>query len=280
MSKTHDDGSTTLSPKPTRDGGSYVDVADIRMYVERHGSGEPLMLVQPLSGESWDPVRSLLAERFDVVNPDMRGQGRTSEGEGPITYGRMAADIVGLLDVLQISAAHFVGWSDGGCDVLHLLVDFPDRVRSATLIGTPLHHDDYVPYGLDFLRRTFAELRSGEGSPDMRHSYERLSPHPERWLRLLDKLERTWLSQPMWADQVLATVDRPVLVIEVEHDAFLPAEVFRRTAKLFPRGQLASIPDGTHGVVGQFPNELAQEIIQFIDSLPADPDSRTSAKTG
>ena len=164
MSVTHDDTSSTLAPRPARDGGSHVDVDDIRMYFERHGSGQPLVLVQPLSGESWDPVRTLLAERYDVVNPDMRGQGRSSDGDGPITYGRMAADLVRFLDRLEIRAAHFVGWSDGGCDVLHLLVDFPDRVRSATLIGTPLHHDDYVPYGLDFLRRMFAELRSGEGS--------------------------------------------------------------------------------------------------------------------
>lgn len=277
---THDDTSVTSASGQARDGGSYVDVDDIRMYFERHGSGEPLVLVQPLSGESWDPVRTLLAERYDVINPDMRGQGRTSEGDGPISYGRMAADLVRFLDRLEIRAAHFVGWSDGGDDVLHLLVDFPDRVRSATLIGTPLHHDDYVPYGLDYLRRMFAELRSGEGSQDMRRNYEALSPHPERWLSLLDKMERTWLSQPMWADKVLATVDRPVLVIEVEHDPFLPAQVFRRTANLFPRGHLASIPDGTHGVVGQFPKELVQAITQFIDSLPADVGSRISAKSG
>jgi pimeloyl-ACP methyl ester carboxylesterase len=267
---THDDTSGTLSSKPTRDGGRYVDVDDMRMYFERHGSGQPLVLVQPLSGQAWDPVRTLLAARYDVINPDMRGQGRTSEGDGPISYGRMASDLVRLLDLLQISAAHFVGWSDGGCDVLHMLVDFPDRVRSATLIGTPLHHDDYVPYGVDYLRRMFGELRGGEDPQNMRLSYEELSPHPGRWLSLLGKLERTWLSQPMWADQVLATVERPVLVIEVEHDAFLPVQVFRRTAKLFPRGQLASIPEGTHGVVGQFPEELAQAIIQFIDSLPAE----------
>ena len=80
-----------------------------------------------------------------VTIADSRGQGNSTDGAGPITFGRVAFDAVRLLDHLGITRAHVVGHSSGAIAGLHLLVDFPDRVKTVTLLGGAYHVDNSRP---------------------------------------------------------------------------------------------------------------------------------------
>ena len=84
----------------------------------------------------------MLAEggRF-VIRYDHRDTGRsvTYEPRHPgYTGADMVADSAGVLDAYGIPAAHVVGVSAGGAFAQLLALDFPDRVRSLTLISTSL----------------------------------------------------------------------------------------------------------------------------------------------
>ena len=91
---------------------------------------------------------------------------RTKGSNAPITYGRMAFDAIGLLDYLGIHSAHVIGHSDGGCTTLHLLIDYSDRVRSATLIGTPFNTDNYPPKVFEELQNAMRMLAQAAISAD------------------------------------------------------------------------------------------------------------------
>jgi pimeloyl-ACP methyl ester carboxylesterase len=154
------------SPNDSSSTEHYVDLADIRMYYEAAGSGAPLVLLHGGFGSSdvWDEYFPLLSDHT-VITPDSRGQGRTSIGDGPLTYGRMAGDVLRLLDYLGIGQAHFVGHSDGGCILFHLLIDYPDRVASATLIGAPYHTDNYSPQVYAAIQKIISSLSQAETAP-------------------------------------------------------------------------------------------------------------------
>lgn len=249
-----------------------LDLRDIRLNYERSGDGEPVLLLHGGFGSlgSWSDLATNLRQRHDVIALDSRGQGGSTDGTGPITYGRMMTDVVAVLDHLELDSVHLVGWSDGGCVSAQMMIDHPDRVRSATLIGTPLHLSDYPAEVLAMLKSFLNGLESGAPEADpykMGDAYRALSPHPERWTELVRKLSATWLTQPIFSDEMLGLVDVPVLVIGARNDEFLPSSVFERAVNLFQNGQITWIDEGTHALPREFPDEVGGAVTAFIAQL-------------
>lgn len=249
-------------------GHRYVQLDDIRMYYKSAGEGgEAVLFLHGGFGNSdiWLDYFDQLPG-YHLIAPDSRGQGRTTIGEGPVTYGRMAADVIRLLDHLEIPKAHVVGFSDGGCIALQLLVDYADRVSSAVLVGTPYHTDNYPPEVYAGLQRFIAGLREpSEPTLEMRKEYwSRLAPEPEAWPALVERLGSTWLSQPSFNDAELEYIDRPVLVVKVDRDQYLPPAVFDRTAELIPRSRVLHLPEGTHYVLTEMPGRLGNGLRDFL----------------
>lgn len=113
-----------------------VAVRGTELHYERAGSGEPLLLIQGMSGThvSWgEPFRRLLEECFDVVAFDNRGIGLSERISEAFTIGEMAEDTAELLDRLEIESAHVVGISMGGMIAQELALSHPERLRSLTL---------------------------------------------------------------------------------------------------------------------------------------------------
>lgn len=104
--------------------------------VERHGDGDPVIMVHGLGGTSnaWGPQADVLAHTYRVIRPDLEGSGRSSV-TGPLSIAGFVADLIALLDADGIDSAHFAGHSMGTIVCQHLAVAHPARVRSLALIG-------------------------------------------------------------------------------------------------------------------------------------------------
>jgi len=247
--------------------GHHMLVGDIDTYYEIHGQGEPVLFIHAgfNTSEMWQSYVESMSSGYRVITPDSRGHGRTTAGTGPITYGRMANDMVRLLDHLGIEKAHIVGHSDGGVTALHLLVDFPDRVRSAVLIGTPYNITNYKPGGLEVLKEIMSKLHAGEDLLGFKSSFDRLSSDPSRYKEIISKLTTTYLSQPFFNRETLESITPPVLVIKVDNDEYLAPEVFDDLASSIPNARIFHIPEGKHNVPSIHAEELSKAIRSFID---------------
>lgn len=101
----------------------------------------PLLLVMGAraSGVAWpEPLVDALAAHHRVIRYDHRDTGRSSWPfeERPYRIPDLADDVIAVLDGLGIDRAHIVGMSLGGMLAQLVLADHPDRLLSATLIGT------------------------------------------------------------------------------------------------------------------------------------------------
>src|ERR671925_2053801 len=110
----------------------------VDLYYESHGRGEPLILVPSTaySGEVWKPSQMPLAESLNLIFHDPRGCGRSAAKQNVYTIEQMAADVLALMDHLNIPAAHLLGHSMGGRIALCLTQNFPGRVKSLIMAAS------------------------------------------------------------------------------------------------------------------------------------------------
>ena len=103
------------------------------------GPGEAVLFVHGNVSSSlfWQQSLLELADAHRVLAVDLRGYGATDPL--PIDASRgvrdWAEDIAALVDALELTRVHLVGWSMGAGVVLQYLLDAPDRVASVVLVA-------------------------------------------------------------------------------------------------------------------------------------------------
>jgi 3-oxoadipate enol-lactonase len=85
----------------------------------------------------WEEQARALSVRFQTLRYDQRGHGRTDAPEGRYAFATLLADIIGLMDALEIGRAHFCGLSLGGATALGLAEQHPDRIDRAIVCDSP-----------------------------------------------------------------------------------------------------------------------------------------------
>ena len=113
--------------------------ADIEIYYEDHGAGQPVVLIHgyPLSGRGWDKqVPALLEAGYRVITYDRRGFGKSSQPASGYDYDTFAADLNILLEHLDLRDAVLVGHSMGTGEVTRYLGRYgPARVAKGVLVA-------------------------------------------------------------------------------------------------------------------------------------------------
>jgi 3-oxoadipate enol-lactonase len=102
--------------------------------VLQHGFGR--------SGKFWYSWVPYLARWFKVVRPDVRGLGQSSVNfdlEREFTVDNCINDLVAIIDHLGAESVHYCGESMGGILGMVLSATHPRRVRTLTLVSSPVN---------------------------------------------------------------------------------------------------------------------------------------------
>jgi pimeloyl-ACP methyl ester carboxylesterase len=103
-----------------------------KLFTEAMGEGQEILLLHPtpVHHSFWLPVAEILAQRYQVIMPDLRGHGQSEAGDGPITVEKLGEDVERLMNELGIGKALFVGCSIGGYTLYELWRRMPDRITA------------------------------------------------------------------------------------------------------------------------------------------------------
>jgi 3-oxoadipate enol-lactonase len=255
-----------------------------QIYFERHGRGEPLLLISgfTISSAVFEPVLDAYGERFECVIYDNRGSGRSGAPRRPTSMTELAADAAGLLEQIGIQSAHVYGLSMGGMIAQELAIRSPERVRGLVLGGT-------TPGGPRAARPTLRELQAlGGAAAAGRHEGERSwlarwlfsdefrRSHPERVRELLPLFGRHRASaQGVWAhwwasvyhDTVsrLHRIQAPTLVMHGECDAMAPISNARLLTERIPDAELAIVPGAGHAYLLERPEAALRLLTGWLE---------------
>ena len=269
------------------DPGRHIEVNGISLYVEEHGSGVPVVLLHgwPDSARLWrHQIPFLTARGFRVIAPDMRGFGRSGRPDSVAAYAlrHAVADVAGILDALDIGAAHVVG-HDWGAAVAWLTAMFcPDRVRKLVAISVPhplaprtIRQDEMAWYQLFFQFTDIAEatirhddwawLRTfSRGDGDLGQAIADLS-RPGALTASLNWYRANLAPRMPGAPPQLPPVNAPTLGIWSDRDHYLDGERMERSAD-YVQGpwRYENVGNASHWVPLDAPGRLNELLLGWL----------------
>jgi pimeloyl-ACP methyl ester carboxylesterase len=255
------------------------------------GSGIPVVFLHPtpLDRDYWRPLIEGLGGIRAIV-PDMRGHGRSELGknlptglfsrapEAPVlTMSQLAADVLALLDRLEISEAEFVGCSIGGYVMLELWRQAPQRMRSLAFVCSKPQPDaeanlakrvaniaqlqaDGVGGLFDGMAQTLIGATARERSP-----------------RIISELraQMTLTEEAAIAVQVglairsdslptVATIDVPIMAIAGGEDPGITAEEMEAFHAAHGGCEFHLLPDAGHFAAYEQPGKVASLLAEWL----------------
>lgn len=213
-----------------------------------HGDGAPLVLLHPGGADSraWDTNLAGLAARFRCFRFDRRGQGRTPDVGGPITFDAMTDDTIAFVETVVGGPAHLVGHSIGAPVGLLVALRRPDLVTGVVFSEGVFHHDGWRPGVLDPLAEDVLAFLGG--------LYAEVAPHgadhwPDVWARLDAEHHRA----PALTTDDLAAIATPSLLMFADRETEVEVDHVHAMHRAMPNAQLAVLPGTGHGLPADKP---------------------------
>lgn len=128
------------TPLPAGFTSATVQVNGTALHYVRGGKGP---VVVPVHGfpEDWSEYRAIiprLAQRFTVVALDLRGIGGSTPASGGYDAANRAKDIHDLAAALKLDRLYLVGHDLGGITAYAYLRRYPQTLRGAMILDTPI----------------------------------------------------------------------------------------------------------------------------------------------
>ncbi|MCI0553510.1 MAG: alpha/beta hydrolase [Anaerolineae bacterium] len=105
----------------------FVNVGDGKLWYEIGGEGDTLVLIHAgfVDSRMWDDQWDAFTERYRVIRFDQRGYGKSDPAQGPLSR---RADLLRLLDGLEVERAVLLGCSMGGETAMDIALEHPERI--------------------------------------------------------------------------------------------------------------------------------------------------------
>ncbi|HEV8580503.1 MAG TPA: alpha/beta fold hydrolase [Thermoanaerobaculia bacterium] len=250
-------------------------------------SGPPVLLLNGgmMTMAAWERIAAPLEDSYRVVRCDLRGQ-LLSPGEPEPRLEAHVADVIALLDFLQIDRIHAAGTSYGGLVALKFAALRPGRAASVVAITTG---ELITPAFWEATTRVrdaaLAAAAGGDGgrvldlifpatysSAYLEANAAVLAAHrrqtsllPAIWFlglaRILSSLQGLDLTPG------LPRIQCPALIIAGERDEMFPLPHARALAENIPGARLEIVPGGSHGLVIEQPERVVEILRGFLASL-------------
>ncbi|HEV7824907.1 MAG TPA: alpha/beta hydrolase [Mycobacteriales bacterium] len=272
-----------------------VQSGDVDVYYEAAGSGRPIVWIPGtgLLGSCYAEQVSAFRDRHRCVTVDLRGSGQTMGGADGCTVADMAADVAGLMDRLDLGPAHVVGFSLGSAVAQELALHRPDLVRSAVLLSTwsstqrehhVRRHFESRLYALEHgPLDVFGKFAFWMSAPSVVDDEPELQATVENRLGGYTSARLDGTAGHFRTDLRHDTRDRlrdiacPTLVVYGEEDLITLPSYNERVASLVPGAVVRRIPRAGHLAVFERPGELTRCIDEFLATVDAPADERTTS---
>ena len=254
-----------------------IRISNINTYYEISGQGETLVFIHGLgsSSQDWSFQTEFFSKDFQVLAYDVRGHGQSDKPKGPYSVPIFAEDLANLLKKLGIKKAHLVGLSMGGWIAFQFGVDYPEMVRSLTIVNSwaDMRPKNWADRRTLFQRNILFRLFSMRKIGKILAPKLFIKPEQEDLRQLFienwAKNHKPSYMASMKAGTGWSVADRldeitcPVLVVAADED-YTPVEAKQVYVDALPNARLAVIEDSRHATPVEKPEEFNRLLLAFL----------------
>jgi pimeloyl-ACP methyl ester carboxylesterase len=191
----------------------------------------------------------------------------------------MADDSAGVLDALKVRRADVLGYSMGGMTAFTMAIRHPHKIGKQIILSGTSRRDGFYPEVQEALKHMTPAAFAG--SP-FEAEYQRLSPTPNAFATLVNKLRDLAQSNYGNTNEAVRTIDDKTMIIVGDADGVAleyAIELFKlrgggdrkAAAQGFmteaPRARLAILPGTTHVGVMANADLIAALAVPFLDDV-------------
>ena len=228
----------------TTGSGKALRVNGIEMYYETSGQGQPLVLLHGFnnSGATWAKLVPDFANAYQVIVPDLRGHGRSTNPTKEFTHRQSALDVFALLDALGIKQFKAIGISTGGMTLIHMATQQPSRVEAMVLVGATIYFPEQARA---IMQKSTVESLTPQVYEQRRQIHKRgdeqIRELQQQFHSFKDSYDDMNFTRPY-----LSTVRARTLIVHGDRDQFFPVEIPLEMYRSIPNAQLWIVPRGGH----------------------------------
>jgi pimeloyl-ACP methyl ester carboxylesterase len=280
------------------DAEGWVERDGVRVFWERHGDGEPTLLLLPawsiIHSRQWKAQVPYLARHYRVLTFDPRGNGRSDRPPTAEAYDddQYVADALAVLDATGTREAVLVGLSRGSRWAVELAATRPERVLGAMLIDPALpfmaplpreqnnsfdeeldRSDGWAKFNRHYWLREYRDFLEFFASQAFSESHSTKQIEDMVGWGLATSPETLILTQlgaqpASWEEMeaILRRVRCPVLVVHGADDRVRPHAAGVAAAEL-AGGALVTIEGGGHCPQARHPVRINLLLREFVESL-------------
>ncbi len=256
---------------------------DAEIQYVRMGDGPVVVMLHafPANHQLCVPIADMLASRYGVILPDLRGHGDSTPGQGPATMEKHAGDLLRLCDTENVSRAVFLGVSIGGYVLFEFWRKHRERVAGLVFCNTKASLDseqaradrrksaqDVQQHGpASFLDSMAGRLVGGttrSNRPDIQAAARKMMAKMS--VPGIVAVQEGMAGRPN-SIPTLATITVPSLVVGGEED-ITPLEELHAMHRGIRGSQILVVPKAGHYAVFERPDEVGRAIRKFLDALP------------
>lgn len=232
----------------TAQNDQYAEIAGAKIYYEVHGEGEPLLLLHgfTVSHRVWDHLIEDLSQHYQLIIPDMRGHGNSTNPSQVYTNKLSAQDMYALMDHLQINRFHAMGQSNGAIVLTYMALMDTSRISSLILAGGASYFPEET---VAPLRETNYETMDS-GWKSVLEAYH---PRGEKQIKMLIKQLRGLANDPEainFTPPYLSKILCPTLIVHGDRDHFFSVDIPVISFKAIPNSYLWIVPNDGHFPAG------------------------------
>jgi len=224
----------------------------------------PLLLLPGLMGaisSQWRKFIRPLSADYRILMMDLRGHGRSTNSASELMPNRMAQDIAGLLDYLEIEEVHVAGYSLGGYLGLLLALNQPRRVNTLLMHATKF-------YWTEESAKNMQQQLNPEMLVEKVPAYvdQLMKDHGARQWRILVRqaVDLTFfLAEKGIPERMLKHMETPVLISLGDRDEMVPLPEAVRLRRMLPKGELIVLPGTRHAFQSIHPVPLLPMMRDF-----------------